>query len=77
MQVYPDEQESAEFGWMLGWKDNKSGIFPANYVVKQREIYEPVQSFPGKSSASSAAAAAADMSAQEEQTSGMSKRLVV
>ena len=42
MQVYPDEQGAAEPGWMCGWNGDKKGIFPANYVVKQREVYEPV-----------------------------------
>ena len=27
---------------MCGWNGDNKGIFPANYVVKQREVYEPV-----------------------------------
>lgn len=40
--MYPDEQGSAEPGWMCGWNGDKKGIFPENYVTKQREVYEPM-----------------------------------
>jgi len=57
IQVYPDEQGSSEPGWLAGWKGDKCGIFPANYVTKQREVYEPIAS--GEKAPSSAPVAEA------------------
>lgn len=66
--MYPDEQESAEPGWMSGWKGDTAGIFPANYVIKEREVFEPVSTSGAKK-----ALPAVSSTTTEPHPAGMSK----